>query len=272
MKEKTDHRNAAHHSTGIFALSPPFGRRMKRAFTLLLLLTATTSALAGVTYKVQSATNGLRNVTIAGTVAVDGPRMRMDVTTGDNLLFKDNSIVLSGDGGKTMTVFDPATKTYYEIQLDQMSGAATAGLQSNPMFKVAFENPTVAIRDEGDGEPIEGYRTHKSVLNASYNIAIDAMGQKISSHLDMKTESWTTDQLSGELANFLQQRGIRTGIAEIDKLIDAQSGAVKGFPLKQVSTVKVNQGSSDVTMTTVATVSNIEKKDIAASQLVIDRK
>ena len=44
-----------------------------------------------------------------------------------------------------MTVFDPATKTYYEIQLDQMIGAATAGLQSNPMFKVAFENPTVAV-------------------------------------------------------------------------------------------------------------------------------
>ena len=242
---------------------------MKRVFTLLLLLASATSALAGVSYKVQSSTNGLRNVTIAGIVTVDGPRMRMDVTTGDNLLFKDNSIVLSSDGGKTMTVFDPATKTYYEMQLDQMIGAATAGLRSNPLFKVAFENPTVAVRDEGDGEPIEGYRTHKSALNASYDIAIDAMGQKISSHLDMRTESWTTDQLSAEFASFIQQRGIRTGIAEIDKLIEAQSAAVKGFPLKQVSTVKVNQGGDDTTMTTVASVSNIEKKDVAASQFVM---
>src|SRR5438132_9705504 len=241
---------------------------MKRVFTVLFFLTAATSALAGVTYKVQSATNGLRNVTIAGTVSVDGPRMRMDVTTGDNLLFKDNSIVLSTDGGKTMTVIDPAAKTYYEIQLDQMIGAATASLQGNPMFKVAFENPTVAVNDEGAGEPIEGYRTRKSALNAYHDIAIDAMGQKSTSHLDMHTESWTTDQLSAEFANFLQQRSIRTGIPEIDKIIDAQSGSMKGFPLKQVSVVKVNQGGNDVTMTTVATVSNIEKKDIAASLFV----
>jgi Domain of unknown function (DUF4412) len=250
-------------------LGPPFGRRMKRVFTLLLLLAAATSALGGVTYKVQSSTTGLRNTTIAGTVAVDGQRMRMDVATGDNLLFKDNSIVLSSDGGKTMSVFDPATKTYYEMQLDQMIGAAMAGLRSNPMFNVAFENPTVAVRDEGDGEPIEGYRTHKSALDASYDIAIDAMGQKITSHLDMRTESWTTDQLSGEFANFLQQRGIHTGIPEIDKLIDAQRGAVKGFPLKQISNIKVNQGGNDTTMTTTATVSNIEKKNIAASQFVM---
>jgi uncharacterized protein DUF4412 len=242
---------------------------MKRVINVLVLLTAATSAFAGITYKVQSSTNGLRNVTIAGTVAVDGPRMRMDITSGDNLLFKDNSIVLSNDGGRTMTVIDPDTRTYFEMQLDQMIGAAMSSLRSNPMFKMSFENPTVAVKDEGVGEPIDGYRTRKSALEASYDIAIDAMGQKMSTHLDMRTESWTTDQLSAELVNFLQQRGIRTGIPEIDKLIDAQSESVKGFPLKQVSTVKVNQGGQDVTMTTVATVSNIEKKDIAASQFVM---
>ncbi len=242
---------------------------MKRIFIVLLVLAASTSVFAGVTYNVQSSTNGLRNVSIAGTVAVDGSRMRMDVTTGDNLLFKDNSIVLSNDGGKTMTVLDPATKTYYEIELEQMIGTATASLRGNPMFKVTFENPTVAVRDEGNGEPIEGYPTQKSALDASYDIAIDAMGQKVKTHIDMRTESWTTNQLSRELVSFLQERSIRTGIAEIDKIIDAQSGALKGFPLKQVSTVKMSQGGNDVTMTTVATVSNIEKKDIAASQFAM---
>lgn len=268
-REKTGHQNAANHSTGIFSLRSSFGAGMKRLFMVLVFLAASTSAFAGVTYNVQSSTNGLRNVSIAGKVAVDGSRMRMDVTTGDNLLFKDNSIVLSDDGGKTMTVIDPSTKTYYEIQLEQIIGTATASLRGNPMFKVTFENPTVAVRDEGDGEPIEGYRTKKSALDASYDIAIDAMGQKMSTHIDMRTESWTTDQLPRELVNFVQERGVRTGIAEIDKIIDAQSAALKGFPLKQVSTVKMNQGGSDVTMTTTATVSNIEKKDVAASQFTM---
>ncbi len=243
---------------------------MKRILPFLTLVSLSSTAFAGLTYKVQSSTSGPHSVTIAGIVAVDGPNMRMDVINGDDVLFRANSVILSTDGGKTMAVIDGASRSYYELQLDQILGSSTAALKNmGGMFKISFDNPSVTVRDGGNGEPVEGYPTHKSVLDASYDIAIDAMGQKMTTHMTMTTESWTTDQLSSELTNFLQMRGLRTGIESLDRLIEAQSKGVKGFPLKQVSTVRMNQGGSDVTMTTTALVSNIEKKAIDAAQFAM---
>jgi hypothetical protein len=60
-------------------------------------------------------------------------------------------------------------------------------------------------------------------------------------------------------------RGLRTGVEGLDKQIVAQTAGVKGFPLKQVSTVRMTQGTNDMTMTTTALVSNIEKKSVNAA-------
>ena len=242
---------------------------MKRLLPIAAAILFAYSAFAGMTYKVQSATSGFRSVTMLGTVTVDGSRMRMDISNGDKLLFKDNSIVFSTDGGKTMTVVDPSTKTYYEMQLDQLISGAGSLLKGNPMIKISFENPKVTVRDGGDGGTIEGYPTHKSTLDASYDIVIDAMGTQMTSHMQMTTESWTTDQLSSEFSNFLQAKNMRTGVEALDKLIEAQSTALKGFPLKQISSVKTNQNGRDMTMTTTATVTDIVKKDIDAAQFTL---
>jgi hypothetical protein len=228
------------------------------------------SALAGVTYKVQSSTTGMQNVTIAGNVAVDGSHLRMDVTSGDNILFKDNNVVLSADGGKTMSVLDPSTKNYYDLQLEQLLGSSTGLLRGlGDMVKVSFDNAQVSVRDAGNGGTVEGYPTHKYVLDAAYDMNIDAMGQKMTTHMTMSTESWTTDQLAAELSSFLQTRGMRTGVEAIDKLIEAQANGMHGFPLKQVSTVHITQRGNDMTMVTTSTVTNIAKKAVDVAQFAM---
>ncbi len=204
---------------------------------------------------------------LAGSVNVDGARMRFDVASGDGMLFKDNSVVLSSDGGKTMSVFDPSTHNYYDLHLEQLLGSSTSMLNSlGSMVKVAFKNPHVEVRDSGDGGTIEGFPTHKYILDAAYDIDIDAMGQKMTMHSAMTTENWTTDQLSGEFASFIQARGMRTGIDAVDRLIEAQATATRGFPLKQVSTVHINQGGGDMTITTTSSVTNIQRHAIEPSQ------
>jgi hypothetical protein len=181
------------------------------------------------------------------------------------MLFKDNSVVLSTDGGKTMSVLDPSTKNYYDLQLDQVLGSS-AGMLKNfgDMVKLTFDNAQIKVKDGGNGGTVEGYATRKYVLDAAYDMNIDAMGQKMTTHLTMTTESWTTDQLAAELSSFLQMRGMRTGVEAVDKLIEAQS-SVRGFPLKQVSTVHVTQRGNEMSMVTTSTVSNIEKKTVDAA-------
>jgi hypothetical protein len=236
---------------------------MKRFLIAFALFAIAISVSAGLTYKVQSTTTGVHPMNLGGTVNVDGSRMRFDVATGDGMLFKDNSLVLSSDGGKTMSIFDPATHNYYELHLEQLLSSSTSMLNSlGSMVKVAFKNPHVEVRDGGDGGTIEGFPTHKYILDASYDIDIDAMGQKMTMHSVMTTENWTTDQLSGEFASFIQARGMRTGIDVVDRLIEAQATATRGFPLKQVSTTRVNE----MTITTKSSVTDIQRRAIDASQ------
>jgi hypothetical protein len=239
---------------------------MKRFLIASALLATAVTASAGLTYKVQSSTTGGQPINLAGTVNVDGTRMRFDVANGDGMLFKDNSLVLSSDGGKTMSIFDPATHNYYDLHLEQLLGSSTSMLNSlGGLVKVAFKNPHVEVRDGGNGGTIEGFPTHKYILDATYDIDIDAMGQKMTMHSAMTTENWTTDQLSGEFASFVQARGMRTGIEVVDRLIEAQAIAARGFPLKQVSTVRMN----DMTMTTSSSVTNIQRRAIDPSQFAV---
>jgi|SRR5581483_1924725 len=242
---------------------------MKRVIVLLA-ISLSTSAFAGMTYQIESNSTGLRSASITGKVAVDGARMRMDVITGDHMLFNDNTLVLSNDGGRTMSVFDPSTRNYFELNLEDALGSATSVLRNLPgSVKVSFENPNVSVRDAGDGGTVQGYPTRRYLLDASYDVVVDAMGQKMTSHTKMTTESWATQVLSSESTNFLQLRAFRTGIEALDKLIQAQSDTIKGMPLKQVSTITVNQGAGDITMSTTSLVTNIERKAIDASQFTI---
>src|SRR5581483_3616710 len=196
-----------------------------------------------------------------------GPRMRMDMTKGDNMVFKDNSVVLSADGGKTMSVFDPASKTFYDLKIEEIIGGNSSILKGiGDLVKFDFANPKVSVSDGGDGGTIAGFPTHKYVLNASYDINVNAMGQQITTHIDMDTDSWTTDKLAPEMSSFLQMNGIHTGIEVVDKLVDAQRSAMRGFPLKQVSTVHVSQGlGQDMTMVTTTNITDVQQTNVDAS-------
>jgi hypothetical protein len=45
--------------------------------------------------------------------------VRVDFETGDKM-FPDNSVVISKDGGKNLTVIDPTRRSLYEIGVDQI--------------------------------------------------------------------------------------------------------------------------------------------------------
>lgn len=237
---------------------------MKRLLLVALCLTVV-PAQAAMTYNFETVTTGLRKGTLAGSVTVDGARLRMDIASGDDFLFKNNSRVLSSDGGRTLTVIDPVARTYYVMELEKLIGSTTAMMGGvSSMFKLGFANPRLSVRDLGLGPNLAGYPTKRSLVDASYDVTIDAMGTKMTMNMAMRTESWSTDKLGAGLANFLQIRNVRTGFPQLDTLIEAQSAAVKGlFPLKQVTTFRIRQGNSDLTSVSTSTVSNIQQKKVA---------
>jgi len=145
------------------------------------------------------------------------------------------------------------------IDLSSLNAAALAGM-------VKMSNEKVNVRDAGNGGTIEGYATQHKVVTASADMNISAQPM----HLEVTMESWTTDKVPTDAASFLQRRLGSTGFPMLDKLIAAQSEAVKGFPLRQVTRMKVGQGAGSlIEMTSTTNVTNVRKTNVAPSLFVV---
>ncbi len=232
---------------------------MKSLLSSVVIVLAALPATAGLTYDIHTATSGTQASDQKIHATVDGKNVRLDFKQGDGLVFKNGAVAISHDGGTTLDVLDPSSKTYYEIDL---SAVAPQGMLD--MLKLS--NEKVKVEDQGDGGKIEGYSTQHKTVNAGADVAVGNM----STRLDVTIESWSTPKIPAESAAFLQHRGGATGMPMLDKLIAAQSDSIKGFPLKQVMHVKMMSGGKpaiEVTSTTM--VSNVKEKATLASTFAL---
>lgn len=239
---------------------------MKRIVIAAVLGLFATAAFAGTSYHFTTSMTGAVAQTISGSVEAENGKVRTTFTKGDGMMFADNSFALMNDG-KTLMVFDPSAKTYYELSAEQLAGGSSAMIdQLKQMFQLSVTNPKVSSRNLGDGGTIEGYSTKHTAVDASYAITMDAMGQKTTMSTSSTIENWTTDKLPFAAVNVLQMRGLHVGLPELDKLMDAQVSAMTGFPLKQVIKTHVVQNGTTVDMQQTTTVSDIVTKAIPASE------
>jgi hypothetical protein len=221
-------------------------------------LATTSSALAGLTYDFTSTSSGMASQTIAGSVKAEGKSIRIDIATGDGMLFENGSFVVSSNGGQTMSVINPKAKTFYELDLAQLVGGADALLkQFGGALTFNVRNPKVSVTGGGDSDTIEGFQTKKSRVDSTYEIAVEGLGQPMVIRMQLATDVWWTDKVSSDFTNFLQMRGFRTGVEAVDKLIATEAGTIKGFPMKQITTTKVNLAGNEMASTSTSTVKNV---------------
>jgi hypothetical protein len=237
---------------------------MRRFVLLFLIVFAAVDAGAGLVYRFESSTTGVSTSSITGAVKVDGQNVRMDVVKGDGAIFKDRGVILSRDGGRTLRVADLDAGTYYDVSIDDLAGEA-AGLLRDLGSTITFtlQNPKVSVRDLGPAQKLEGFTTRRTLVETSHDLLINALGQKMTIRIATRNEVWTTNQLEGSLAGFLQMQGVRTGVPAIDAILESQGGKVTGFPLRQIATVKIIQNGHETTSTTTVSLRDVLKRNLA---------
>ncbi len=151
-------------------------------------------------------------------------------------------------GLRETTVAGTATADQGRMRLDVKRGDGTV-----------LKDNTIALSIKGG--TIEGYATRRALVSSEYDLILDAFGQKTTIHVATNTQSWITSSLPPEMTSVFQMNGVKTGIADIDKLIQTQMGSLTGFPLKQITTFRAN----DMESTTTTTVTGIQKKDVEAA-------
>src|ERR1043166_2305170 len=210
----------------------------KRILAVIFFLLGTHVVFGGVAYHFETVTSGLGDQRISGTVESEGPRMRVNVAAGDGVSFPNGSFVLAD--GTHVTVFDPSTKTYYDVTFDPLSP-----LKSMLGDAVSMSNEHSSVRDLGNGH---------SITQSSYDMNVALMDKKVTMHVAVTTESWTTDKYPAS--------------ASIGKVLAPDPHAPKGFPLKQVTTFHIDQNGQPIAVKSTTTVPDVTTRPIPPPDLV----
>ena len=214
---------------------------MKKLAGALLLLVAVDAA-AGIAYRLESSTGN------SGRAISEGTNLRLEMDNG--------SVLITNDGGKTLTILDPARKTFSTIGAGEMIG-----------LDVKIANPKTTARDLGDGGVLEGYPTRRWSSETSFDATIDTF----TIHMTMRSESWRTERLPEAAATILAGESVRTGIAAIDKLLESMASAkVKGFPLKETTTIRTKGAAGDEnSVTSTVAVHDVRRVATMPAQFVV---
>ncbi|HEY3055323.1 MAG TPA: hypothetical protein VGK31_05270 [Thermoanaerobaculia bacterium] len=244
---------------------------MKRIAAVVVALAFVSEVHAGITYRFESVTEAASPHVFTGVVKADQGKVRMEVVSGADaqLIFEKGSVVLSSSGSGILTVLNPSKKTYYEMDLGHLlAGAAT--FMSTPYAKIDVKNPRVSVSKKGSGGSLQGFPTTRSTIDSSFDMVLKMMGEtKPPIRLSMTTEVWSTDRLPATAANVIESIRVRTGVESLDKMIDAQTSGVVGFPLKQVTTTRITMNGSTTTGRTRSQVTDIRQSSFAASEFAV---
>ncbi len=194
----------------------------------------------------------------------NGSMSRVELVESGNPLLPAGSYLLSRDGGRTLHIVNPQHKTYSILDLDNMMGLAGGAME---MMGIEFSTPKVEKLLEEKGSEIQGFPTTHYRFRNAYTMDMNFMGMQRSTETVSEEDVWASQDLQDEgLGVWLNQRNMKTGNAEVDKVLQAEMGKVKGFPLKRVATTTTKQqdGSAE-TVRVTSEVTAIRETDVPAS-------
>ena len=205
---------------------------MKRLLVTVALTLVAASASAAIQYEfVQKNTSPdpVEPVTdLTARATIDGHRSRVDFMSGN--LYPPGTYVVSTDGTGRLVFVDPTKQWFTEVNTASVATALGAR-------NISVTNVKTAVENKDDRPVIAGYPTDHTRMTITYDISVTMKSIPLKQHVRTEIDTWTTAQFPNDSAvGFLSR--MRTGNAEIDRLLDLQMTQLTGFPLRQVVTTR----------------------------------
>lgn len=212
-----------------------------------------------------------RNGTQTVTMMAEGDRARIEFQGKSAGGTPPGGYLLTTDGGSTMYMVNPKERSYIVWDMEKMAALAGGVMQgAGGMFSMKVSNHKSEKLLDEKGPALMGYPTRHYKFKTSYNMETAVFGMRNVMAISREDEMWTTTKIAEKgLLAWRKQQKIRTGNADLDKLIDAEMGKVEGVPLKQVSlttTTTEGKGAPQTTKMTME-VTEIKEGKLAADLL-----
>lgn len=168
---------------------------------------------------------------------VDGDRSRVDFISGN--VYPPGTYLISTDGARRLYFVDPAKKWYTEVNT---AGVASAIGSSN----IKIENLKSKVDRLPDSQMVAGIEADHYQLTIDYDITVTPKSMPLKQHVRTIIDQWVTLQF-GDTRPAALHNSSRTGNKSIDELIEAETGRIKGLPLRQTITITTSKQLSAAT-------------------------
>jgi hypothetical protein len=141
-----------------------------------------------------------------------------------------------------------------------------------PMMNFDISNVEVEERGSAAGPELLGLPTTHYTYHTTYDMQIKVMGMGRSNHVETDQEIWSTTAVDDEAMTVWLRAAPKSGFGELDELVQAEMGKVKGFPLKSVSrsTTTGQKGKRSTTSVVTTEVTELDRSaDVPASTFEI---
>jgi hypothetical protein len=226
---------------------------MRRSTIALLVLCAATTAQAATTYRMTiTRTDRFKRPPEVQQVVIDSEKRRLTVEHPEEPFGYD--VLLSADGGRTVTALNTGLHTWFD--LGKFSPSGFPGIGRSPGATAEISKATITVTEEPGQEPIAGFPVRKLVVRAGYTTREDYGGTKVNRVHTMTMLLWTTDKLDRSLAFSIP--AFATGVESLDADPRLKSAVSSGFPLRSVMTVsRAYEGGEPVVEMTKVEVDDI---------------
>jgi hypothetical protein len=229
------------------------------------------AASAGLYYEAVTTTQGkgqgdMGNMKVKAWV--DGNSAKVEFADSKNEMMKKGTYLLTTDGGTTIYLVNPKEKTYSVWDMNAMMQFAGGAMG---MMKMTITDPKVERLLEESGPAILGYPTTHYKSRTSYAMSVSVIGMKSQSTIVKEQETWATTALADAGFGIWLRNAPKSGNEELDKLVEAEMGMVKGVPLKTVTvtTTTDTKRKKAETSTMTMEVTTLQAMDVAESNFAI---
>jgi hypothetical protein len=166
---------------------------------------------------------------------------------------KRGSYLLTKDGGQTIYMVDAENKSYLKMDIDKLASKVGDFMNAAGAFvRIKFSNPKFKTVLNERGPKLFGLPTRHIKTETSYTVTAFVFGRRNVSKVARQEEMWVTTKLKDRgMQIWTQQRHIKTGNKDLDKMIEAETSRIKGVPLKIKAVTKTTQSNGKTETSTM---------------------
>jgi hypothetical protein len=211
-----------------------------RALALFVAVTLPISLSAGVRAEFNTTLTSPA-YSYSGVLAIEGDASRVDVLKGSHPLFRENTSIITRDGGHEIVILDHERRTWHARRAAGLGGHLST---SRGIGSTTATEPEVQTSRNG--------REHR--LRVKYDLVMSIEGEKLNGNVELEVISELSDDLFQKALPWGLQFGAKSGFDAIDRAI--AKGIPRDIPVRQVVTATRRIEGGDPlteTMTTILT-------------------